>query len=387
MKPLTNELSTAPDGARLLPCLLCLPLAWAFTQDHDAIPNDVRELEGLIEVGDGSELANPASGAGETEEQASSPAPQEPDVDPYFMESSGISSDTGPQVITRNVLQDRQGDFWLATWNGFMRYDGSTFTNVTNKEGLRRYRAFSLLEDRQGNIWMGTIGAGVYRYDGSTYTNFTTEDGLVDDSVLSMFQDRDGNLWFGAMGLTKYDGTTFTSFTEEDGFTRSDVNSMSQAPDGTIWIGTRGALFRYDGESFSNFTEEHGLDVQSNSYIPALIDQKGHLWLSGSSGIFHYDGESVRHVFKLPSFCLMEDSHGNIWFNGGLLGGEDPKPRTTVLNRFDPSAGLEGLLSSSKQFEVASGSVFGLTEDKDGNIWLGTGRGIARIDGDTVQYY
>ncbi len=31
--------------------------------------------------------------------------------------------------------------------------------------------------------------------------------------------------------------------------------------------------------------------------------------------------------------------------------------------------------------------IFGLTEDKDGNIWFGTGKGIGRIDGDTVQYY
>jgi len=370
-----------------MPCLLSVPLALAFTQTQAAIPDDLREFEEQIEVEDGHELASPGRDTGEIAEQAPSPAPEEPDVDPYFRESSGISSDTGPQVITRNILQDRQGDFWLATWNGIMRYDGSTFTNVTNKEGLRRYRAFSLLEDRQGNIWLGTTGAGVYRYDGNTYTNFTTKDGLVNDTVLSMMQDRDGNFWFGAMGLTKYDGTTFTSFTEKDGFTSSDVNSISQAPDGSIWFGTRGALFRYDGESFVNFTEKLGLNVERNSYIPALIDRKGHLWFSGSTGIYHYDGKELRHPFKLASFCLMEDSQGNIWFNGGALGGKDPKPRTVVLNRFDPSAGLENLLSSSKQFEVESGSVFGITEDKDGNIWFGTGRGIARIDGDTVRYH
>ena len=99
------------------------------------------------------------------------------DVDPYFVESSGISSNRGPQVITRNVLQDSKGGFWLATWHGVIRFDGTTFTNVTNKEGLRRYRAFSLLEDHQDNIWLGTTGAGLYRYDGETYTNFTTKDG------------------------------------------------------------------------------------------------------------------------------------------------------------------------------------------------------------------
>ena len=170
-------------------------------------------------------LASPV-GASAQNTTAPKPAPEKPDVDPYFRESSGISSNTGPQVITRNILQDSKGGFWLATWNGVMRYDGTTFTNVTNKEGLRRYRAFSLLEDHQENIWLGTTGAGLYRYDGSTYTNFTTKDGLVDNTVLSMMQDSDNNIWFGGMGLTKYDGTTFTSFAKEDGFTSSDVNEV-----------------------------------------------------------------------------------------------------------------------------------------------------------------
>ena len=303
---------------------------------------------------------------------------QAKDVDPYFVDSSAMTSRVGPQVITRNILQDSKGEFWLATWNGILRFDGITYTNVTNQEGLRRYRAFTLLEDRDQNIWIGTCGAGVYRYDGSTYTNLTTEDGLVDDVVLSIMQDKDGNLWFGGMGATKYDGKTFTSFSKEDGFTSSDVNSISEAPDGSIWFGTRGALFHYDGESFVNFTKEHGLNI--SSYIPTLIDHNGHLWFGGQNGIFHYDGETLEHPFHFTSFSLMEDSQGMIWFSGGGLNGAEPQPGTTVLNRFDPTDGLENMRSTSEQFEVNAGMVFGMMEDADGVIWFGTGGGERRIE-------
>lgn len=360
----TNETPDGQDAVGLLHCLLCLPLVWACGQ-----PSPAATLPGV------------------EQEQGLSPDRGVPQVDSYFMETSDLSSTMGPKSITRNVLQDRHGGFWLATWNGILRYDGKTFTNVTTKEGLRRYRAFSLLEDRQGNIWVGTTGAGVYRYDGSTYTNFTAKDGLNHDTVLSMLEDRDGNLWFGGMGLTKYDGKKFTTFTEEDGFTNSDVNSMSQAPDGAIWFGTRGALFRYDGESFVDFTEKQGLDIDDASYIPTLIDSKGHVWFAGSDGLYHYDGKELRHPFKHTSFSLMEDSKGRIWFSGGTLDGPDPMPHGSILNRFDPSAGLDNLATSSHQFAVNSGMVFGLTEDNDGNIWFGTSEGLARIDGDTVQYY
>ena len=309
------------------------------------------------------------------------------DVDPYFSESSGISSSTGPNVITRNLLQDHNGVFWLATWKGIMRYDGEIFTNVTNKERLRRYRAFCLLEDRQKNIWLGTVGAGLYRFDGNNYTNFTTEDGLADNAVLSMMQDRDNNIWFGGLGLTKYDGATFTSFGKADGFTNSDVNSISQSADGSIWFGTRGALFRYDGKTFVNFTKKHSLNIMGSSYIPTLIDRRGHLWFGGANGLFHYDGKKVQRVFQPACFSLFEDSRGKIWFSGGTLKGEDPKPGFSVLNSFDLSAGLENIVVKREQIEIRQGAIFGLCEDKDGNIWFGTGRGIGRIDGGKVKYY
>ncbi len=153
-------------------------------------------------------------------------------------------------------------------------------------------------------------------------------------------------------------------------------------------FGTRGALFHYDGDTFVNFTEEHGVNIERASYIPTVIDRKGHLWFSGSKGLYHYDGKKVRHVFQPACFSLFEDSQGNIWFSGGWLKGEEgPKPGISVLNRFDPAAGLENILAARQQIEVNAGAIFGLTEDKDGNIWFGTGSGIGRIDGDTIQYY
>ena len=322
----------------------------------------------------------------ETADNASQPAPEKAQVDPYFREPPSVSSDKSPQVITRKILQASQGDIWLATWNGLIRYDGTTFTNVTIEKDLNRFRAFSLLEDDQENIWMGTIGSGVYRYDGSTFTNLTTADGLVNNDIISMMQDSDKNIWFGTMGVTKYDGNTFTSFTKKDGFTNSDVNSISEAPDGSIWFGTRGALFHYDGETFVNFTEEHGLNI--TSYISTLVDRKGHLWFGGENGLFHFDGEKLRHPIQLSSFYLLEDSQGNIWYSGNSLQGEDPVPGKSVLNRFDPAAGLENILVASEQFEVEdSGMIFELTEGKDGSIWFGTLKGVGRLEGDTVQYY
>ena len=99
-----------------------------------------------------------------------------PDSDPYFIESESITNSYGPSSITRNIIQDRNGNFWFASWEGIIRYVGNSFTNFTNKEGLRRFHVFSVLEDNNGNIWFGTIGAGVYRYDGKTFNYFRAKE-------------------------------------------------------------------------------------------------------------------------------------------------------------------------------------------------------------------
>jgi ligand-binding sensor domain-containing protein len=140
------------------------------------------------------------------------------DYDPYFIETKTINTSYGSQSITRNIVQDRNGYFWLASREGIIRHDGTTFTNFTNQDSLRRYRAFSVLEDKGGNILFGTIGAGVYRYYGHSFTNFTTKHGLVHDKVGCILEDKKGNIWAGATGLSvyQYDGDSFKFYKGTD---------------------------------------------------------------------------------------------------------------------------------------------------------------------------
>ena len=60
-------------------------------------------------------------------------------------ETKDIITYSGPNTITRNIIQDRKGNIWIAAFDGIFRYDGKSFTNITNKVSSARF--FSVLED------------------------------------------------------------------------------------------------------------------------------------------------------------------------------------------------------------------------------------------------
>src|ERR1700760_946483 len=123
-------------------------------------------------------------------------------------ETKNIVTSSEPHRITRNIIQDRKGNIWIASWDGIFRYDGKSFTNITNKVSSARF--FSVLEDRKGNFWFGSIGSGVYYYDGESFRNFTTKDGLAGNAVTCIYEDKTGNIWFGTeSGASRYDGKSF----------------------------------------------------------------------------------------------------------------------------------------------------------------------------------
>lgn len=299
----------------------------------------------------------------------------EPDVDPYFTESTDITRRHGPMSITREVFQDRDGRIWCATWEGIIGFDGETFTNHTNRDALRRYRAFTILQDRSGVLWFGTVGVGIYRYDGTEFTNFSTVDGLVNDRVGALTEMSDGTLWVGTEnGISRYDGTTFRNLTAEDGLLDTDVNRIVEARNGDIWIATRGRSFRYDGETFTPLVTADGLEFRNVRCI--LEDRQGRIWLGGNDGLWRFDGRTYTRLDPRFVGYLYEARDGRIWVSA--QDGEAGYDMALFVVAPDASP------LDAEPLEMVvdiPGQVFGIVEDTEGSIWFGTERGVVRYDG------
>jgi ligand-binding sensor domain-containing protein len=308
-------------------------------------------------------------------------APPHPDsIDPYFVETRDIVSTRGPVSITRNILQDRKGNMWFATWQGIMSYDGKEFTNHTLQSGLKHFHVFSALEDRAGHLWFGTIRGGAYRFDGRTFKLFNTLNGLPNNEILCFFEDRSGNLWIGTdNGVARYDGREFKSYTVNDGLSGRSVNSIAEDQQGRLWFATRygerGDLCYFDGKTFTSFRDKEKRVLANVRSV--VVDRTGLIWIGGQDGLFTYDGSMIKTISEKFIGYIFEDRKGKIWLSYGNGDG------TMSFGHFDGNSVLT-LIEKRGAQDV---QVFGITQDREDRIWFGSMRGASMYDGKTFRTF
>ncbi|HTF21784.1 MAG TPA: two-component regulator propeller domain-containing protein [Chryseolinea sp.] len=291
-----------------------------------------------------------------------------------------------PAGTARIFEQDRNGNIWIAAFDGVFKYDGQSFTNIAGH--LTSYRFFSVLEDRRGNLWFGSMGAGVYKYDGKSFQNFTSKEGLVNNEISCIYEDNSGDIWFGANGgASRYDGKSFRNYImngdsmieDRSGksipdFTRpsNEVNSIIEDKTGKLWFATRGDTFVYDGKTFSVFT-----DSGRPSNVRCIIeDSKGNIWLGGD-GLWRFNGRTSTNFSKNPVLYICEDKAGNIWTSS-------QERDAWLLLRYDARSLSDG---NPTVTEVSSHPIiWSIFQANDGSIWYGA-VGVHRYDGNTTTHF
>lgn len=160
----------------------------------------------------------------------------------------GVSSTT----VIHDIMEDKTGRLWFATNGGAFIYDGTSLTNISEKDGLCNNAVNDILEDTKGNIWFATHHNGVCMWDGSSFTHFDETYNVTGIEAWSLFEDSNGHIWFPIenSGLYRYDGKTFTNYSTADGLTTNAVQSIHQDAKGRIWVGGYKGLFRFDEEQF-----------------------------------------------------------------------------------------------------------------------------------------
>ena len=316
-------------------------------------------------------------------------------------------------AIITVISQDRSDRIWIGTLSdGMFEFilpgDGSVKGSFRQynfspmePDGLTQNDIRAIYEDRSGILWIGTRTGGLNMLDlkPQKFKHYLMKSGhsrdLVFNRTNAILEDKTGNLWVGAYGgLIRWDRLRdqHIIYTHEanDPTSLSDnrVFALHQEEPGALWVGTfSGGLNHLDMATgrFQRFLHdpENPDSLVDNNVVALLSDHQQRLWVGtyrgldylepGSETVFtHYQGEANEPLAGARINTLMEDSEQRLWIgtdSQGLFRSVDGK-----LVHFHPS--------SSK---ISSERIWSLHQDRDGILWIGTRRGLNRLDDPSVS--
>lgn len=312
------------------------------------------------------------------------------------------------------------------------------------KEGEPKFRRFEneidrAASDNNGNIWFEIPGKGVGKYTPNSFTVFDERDGISKLHISSIFGNKEGEV-FASLGYTEILGFVDGKLEKvvplgTEGRLSGSTFIDFQASDGEWWIPTGKGVRRYPKvENFKDlaktppkevYTMANGL--KGNAIFNLFEDSRGDVWVSATyvdtlhrweraSGKFFYYSPEQGLPSGSGAISFAEDVAGNLWYGfyyGQVMRFKDGKfrsftdegliPRGTVSHMLTDSHGRLWLATVSHGlFRVdnpndetpvftnisASNGLSGnqtlcLTQDNFGRLYVGTGRGISRLEPET----
>lgn len=153
-----------------------------------------------------------------------------------------------PSNKVTSVFRDTTGTIWVATDQGLVKYNGTSFVAVSELKGLF---CSALAEDRDGNLWVGTNGHGVWRINRTGVRQFTTATGLSSGYIRSLVYGNDNSLWIGnSNGADRMDLGNYSirHYGRDEGLPNTDFNrnAVYRDRENNIWFGTEEGAIKYD---------------------------------------------------------------------------------------------------------------------------------------------
>lgn len=356
-----------------------------------------------------------------------------------YTKANGLSS-AGIGAIN----EDRNGNLWIGTESsGVMKIAANGFTTYGEADGLRGTRIGGLIFDRDGQLcvvgasvsgtfiqkfdgrgfdpvplrlppgyrywgwgwhqtmfqartgeWWMQMGNGVVRYPmldrlsqlttARPYAVYTSARDGISEEIFRIFEDSRGDVWIGGFSpgrvLVRWERRTgiFHHFTREQGFDlKAAPTAFTEDASGNLWIGFfLGGLARYANGHLTEFTSADGIPA---GFIRAIyLDRASRLWVAtGEGGVARLDDPSSAH----PRITVYDTSNG-LASNQATAITEDQWGRIYVgtgrgLDRLDP---VNGNIKHFTTSDGLAGSLINVaSRDRDGALWFGTVQGLSRL--------
>ncbi|HEY6332078.1 MAG TPA: two-component regulator propeller domain-containing protein [Blastocatellia bacterium] len=327
------------------------------------------------------------------------------------------------------LMVDYEGSFWIGGQRGLVKFKGDKRSSYGQANGLTDSYVECVEQDRDRNIWIGSNSGGLFKLSGTAAIGFARSDGIPASPVERIFVDTPGHIIAGSRDdgfieisdgrITPLEWSKKAPFASAGGRICRDLH-------GTWWIGTGAGLFSLFSPDFSSGQTRRlnkadgGPDGNATDIY---CDPSGKLWFGTSDHLLHgLDiGGPAKHghprplttgQLQGPAIRLTSDRNGVVWAASPvtlarIVDGQsinqpptDGLPETAVRAFFldsrgwmwlglrnkgvsickNPAARTLEFVNYSMADGLASNTVWSITEDDWGRIYLGTGKGLDRFD-------
>ena len=276
-----------------------------------------------------------------------------------------------PQNKVTAVVQDREGYLWVGTYSGLARFDGVHFTvfDENNTPALSSSRVTSLFESADGVLWIGFEGGQLSQYKNGQFEAVEFHPKWNGGKIYDIASDESGDVWLlnesGQLARVR-DGRVLVP----EAGTVAKLVDMARSSAGTIWIAREGRVSMLEQTRVEPLQFEEATNV-AYPYVQGIgASRDGGLWIASDGRIRKWkDGQWVEDLGNAP------------W--GGSPVTRLVETRSGVLAAGTAESGLYLVFPGQNQkplhFDHTSGFpsdwVISLCEDREGNLWVGTGGG------------
>lgn len=312
----------------------------------------------------------------------------------HLTTKDGLVSD-----VARFICQDAKGFYWIGYDNGFQKFDGKNFINISFNNKYIEAGILSGLKppvkDNEGNIFI---------YNQDSLYNYQTN-GMVDTinirenapwkgrNLQAFCKDESGDIWIATTTyLYKYDKrkhacTPVVSLGKQK-FMGSLEGLIYDGYKKCFWLAKDDNIFLIDmytkqvTEPF--FTARPGpTDLPKGiTFTGFWMDSRRNLWIGSFNGnmykyntvtlkkemfdVFNSNKNFFNRAFPL---CFLEDNQKHVWIgcnNGGLYNYNEQSNTFYFLH-------ANNNLANALHYNYYISALY---QDNEGNIWIGTDKGI-----------
>ncbi|HAF30415.1 MAG TPA: hypothetical protein DCG75_15340 [Bacteroidales bacterium] len=238
-----------------------------------------------------------------------------------FTTANGLTSD-----YVYSTFTDSEHRTWIATdGGGVVYFKNDSIYSFSNPElDSIKKTVYSVIEDSNNHIWFNCANNGLYRYDGKSFINYNEENGLKSNFIQSLTTDALGNPVFisnEGIDIFNIKDSTFQYHGDADGvaYKEPNLNAVYKDLKGNIWVGTASGIIKLNSDYNDTLKVLPKIFISQKSiFFNPILDSQNNFKHNKNHLSFYYtalwyrSAENLSYRHKLEGYDIDWNAASNL---------------------------------------------------------------------------